>query len=323
MVIHRIELPQILRGFEVDERRSSGNDSLRGREDVEVRPERRGCSVQAVGIQIVRPFAGYQPSQQGFYCGDGLCRSEGAVAGARYVGLPQEPGIAAFVDHVFVCRFVFDHNQTVSLSVQRENRNVDLPIEDQVVLEIFARIFVGLDTRRIFQRIEIGVEIEVRGLVQRSNFFAIHRVFQLLSIIDDVFDEALPQARASNSARKAKMNGKSTCWSQRNWLASCEAKSFAAGSGDVGINHPGTSLRAATSARRARPCGVACAWESRNSESWKFAVGLAMLTTCNGVFAPSKVLKANSPSSAVFHVATPPERTPHMGRAASKRSGKR
>jgi len=55
------------------------------------------------------------------------------------------------------------------------------------------------------------------------------------------------------------------------------------------------------------------------SESVKLARGLEMFTSCSGLPNASKVLKAKAESNAWFQVATPPESTPHMGRAASKR----
>src|ERR1700676_4630724 len=57
--------------------------------------------------------------------------------------------------------------------------------------------------------------------------------------------------------------------------------------------------------------------------AWRLASVYMLETNSGPVPGARRVLKANSESSAVFHVATPPESTPHKGRAASKRSGLR
>jgi hypothetical protein len=115
------------------------------------------------------------------------------------------------------------------------------------------------------------------------------------------------------------MNGKSTWVSQENWLASWPAKSVGGGSNDSGVNQPGVSPSAAVSASRARPCGVCCAAVAAAMAPVRLAVGFVMLT----VWTEGSIScwKANSASSAVFQVATPPERTPHIGSAALNRPG--
>ena len=138
-----------------------------------------------------------------------------------------------------------------------------------------------------------------------------------------MFQDTLPPALASSSARRKNTNGKVTWEAHWNWLASCAAKSVAAGCGDNGVNQPGVSPSAATRASRARPCAVACAAAAAVSASVRLAVGsvdgIVMLTTWTE--GSISCWKANSESSAVFQVATPPDSTPHIGRAALNRRG--
>ncbi len=130
----------------------------------------------------------------------------------------------------------------------------------------------------------------------------------------------MPPALASSSARKAKTNGKVTSEPQRNWFCSWAAKSLAAGSGEAGSNQPGVSASAETRASRARPRGVSCALAAAASALARLAAGLVMLT----IWTEGSISfwNANSASSAVFQVATPPDSTPHMGRAALNMPGK-
>ena len=96
-------------------------------------------------------------------------------------------------------------------------------------------------------------------------------------------------------------------------------RTIAAGSGIDGSNQPGVSPSAETRARRAWPCGVAWAWAPAISAACRLAAGLVMLTiwTVGSI----SFWNANSASSAVFQVATPPDSTPHMGSAAVNRPG--
>jgi hypothetical protein len=91
----------------------------------------------------------------------------------------------------------------------------------------------------------------------------------------------------------AKGNGKSTRDAHRNWFASCEVKSFAAGSGEAGSNHPGASPNTDASTRRALPWGVACAEAKMLSAKPRLLIGSMRLTTCNGLPKAKSVLKAN------------------------------
>ena len=85
------------------------------------------------------------------------------------------------------------------------------------------------------------------------------------------------------------------------------------------MNQPGVSPSAATSASRARPAAVCCAAAAAASAWARLAAGLVMLTTCTD--GSMSCLNANSASSAVFQVATPPDSTPHIGIAALNRDG--
>jgi hypothetical protein len=133
--------------------------------------------------------------------------------------------------------------------------------------------------------------------------------------------DGLPPARPSSSARKSKPNGKSTSVCHRNWFCSWAAKSVGAGSADSGVNQPGTSPRAETRASRACPCGVFCAAMAAASALPRLAAGSpVMLTTWTE--GSSSFWKANAESTARFQVASPPDSTPHSGRAALNWPGK-
>src|SRR5205807_1398325 len=70
-----------------------------------------------------------------------------------------------------------------------------------------------------------------------------------------------------------------------------------------------------------RPCLVFCAAAAAWIAPVRLAPGLVMFTTVTD--GSISCWKANAASAAVFQVATPPDSTPHMGRAALNRLGYR
>src|SRR5260370_11591056 len=117
------------------------------------------------------------------------------------------------------------------------------------------------------------------------------------------------------------MNGPSTWLIHRYWLASWAVKLFGRGSFDSGVNQPGVSPSAATGAIRARPCLVFCAAAAAVSAPVRLPPGSVMFTTVTD--GSTSCWNANAASAAGFQVATPPDSTPHMGRAALNRLGYR
>src|SRR6185437_13459237 len=144
-------------------------------------------------------------------------------------------------------------------------------------------------------------------------------VFKLLSVIHTCIPGGIAAGAEFELCPEGKDEWEIHLLRYRNWLLAWAWKSLAAGSGAPGSNQPGRSPRELARASRARPCGVELAAANSASDRPKFAAGLVMCTTWSGPPKLKNVLKANAESSAWFHVATPPESTPHMGSAASKR----
>ncbi len=139
--------------------------------------------VQIRGVNVVPP-SGIETIDQGLHGGDGFRRGEGTVSGAVDKGASQEFAVAHFIDDLLIGAFVLHHHQSIALGMQRQNGNVKLSVEDDILFQIANRLGVGTDARGILQRFQIGVEIQSCLLVKRHYLSASNGTIQLVAIIN-------------------------------------------------------------------------------------------------------------------------------------------
>src|SRR5260370_651695 len=84
-------------------------------------------------------------------------------------------------------------------------------------------------------------------------------------------------------------------------------------SAEGGVTWPGVWRRAAAGKGGALLSCVPAAAPSKPSATAKLAAGFVMSTSCRPERGASKFFTAKEKSSALFQVAMPPERTPHIG----------
>src|SRR5580704_5470849 len=68
--------------------------------------------------------------------------------------------------------------------MQREDRNMNFAVKNNIPLEVLDGFGVGADSRRVIQRVQIGVQVEARLLVKRANLLAADRTIQLSPVVD-------------------------------------------------------------------------------------------------------------------------------------------
>ena len=64
-----------------------------------------------------------------------------------------------------------------------QDRNVDLPIKDNVRLEVVKGLRIGADTRSVLKSLQVGVEIQSRLLVERDDFIVIDGIGEQRTVI--------------------------------------------------------------------------------------------------------------------------------------------
>ncbi len=129
-------------------------DSLWRPENVESRSERCRGIVQVAGIDAL-PSSRIQALDQRLNGRDGFRRRETTVSRAIDKRAAKELSVARFVDDVLVSAFVLNHHQTVALGMQRQHRDVDLTIENDIPFQVTNGLRIGADSRGIVQRLQI------------------------------------------------------------------------------------------------------------------------------------------------------------------------
>ncbi len=98
-----------------------------------------GPRVAAIRIQRrrmqIRPPARIQASDKVAESGDGLGRSEGAMACTMDEGFTQQAAVAGFVDRVAIGVLVFIGDESVALGVHCQHRNMNVAVEDDVLFQ--------------------------------------------------------------------------------------------------------------------------------------------------------------------------------------------
>src|ERR1700733_14582056 len=178
-----VEGTQIGRRGVVDEGGRSGNDGGAHLKDIELRAERCGIAIQEIGLDA-RPFACFQSLQQGFDRSDGFRGRDSTVPGAIHESLAQQAAVIVHTVHnVLVSGFILHDDEAVALGVHGEDGNIDLAIENNILLEIVDRLRTRLDAGGAIQRVEVFFQAEAGGLIERPDFVAVNRFFELLAIV--------------------------------------------------------------------------------------------------------------------------------------------
>src|SRR5579863_4765398 len=68
--------------------------------------------------------------------------------------------------------------------MQRQDRNMDFAVKDNILLEIVNSLGISADSGGIIESVEIGVEIQTSLLVKRANLVAADGAIQLPAVID-------------------------------------------------------------------------------------------------------------------------------------------
>src|SRR5580700_110186 len=179
----RVKRAKVAAGLEVDVCGGNRNKTGTRGKNVEARPERRGRLIQVSGLHAW-PFAAVQTIEEFPNGSNGFRRREGAVAGAVDKRTAQEFSVARFIDNLLVSTFILYDNQPVALGMQREHRNMNLPVENNIPFEIFHGFRIGGDARGVLERLEVCFEIEAGLRVKRANLFAADGMLELPSVVN-------------------------------------------------------------------------------------------------------------------------------------------
>src|ERR1700730_12172474 len=106
------------------------------------------------------------------------------MSGAVHELTAQELLIVRFVHNFLISGFIFDHHESITRCMQRENWNVDPAVEDNVFLEILDGVRICLDSGGMIQSFQILMQIQASLFIERPHFLPVTGTLELLLEID-------------------------------------------------------------------------------------------------------------------------------------------
>ncbi len=149
------------------------------------------------------PFSSIEPVDQPLHGSNGFRGRKRAVSCTRNKCAAQEFLVARIFDDLLVGGLILHHHQAIALGMQRQDREMDFAVKDNIFLEVANGIGIGADARGIVERLQVGVQTETGLFVERMHFISVDRVRQLYSVVHaSVPGDITPCARLKFGAKR-------------------------------------------------------------------------------------------------------------------------